>query len=32
MLRERRGPIHGGASDREGVSLTQEFTRPVVAA
>lgn len=32
MLRERRGSIHGSASDGEGVPLTDEFARPVAAA
>ncbi|HEV2802296.1 MAG TPA: XdhC/CoxI family protein [Pyrinomonadaceae bacterium] len=31
-LRERRGSIHGSPTDGEGVTLTEEFARPVVAA
>jgi xanthine/CO dehydrogenase XdhC/CoxF family maturation factor len=32
MLRERRGSIHGSASDGEGVPVTEEFARPAAAA
>ena len=32
ILRERRGSIHGSASDGEGVPLTDELARPVAAA
>ena len=31
-LRERRGSIHGSASDGEGVPLTEELARPAAAA
>jgi hypothetical protein len=32
ILRERRGSIHAGPSDGEGVPLTEEIAQPVAAA